>query len=89
MYSQYSSVLDNNTVRNWIDTAISNIGNIGTDVAAASAGGIIAAGGAIGSSFMAIGIALVIAFWILIDLPKLGREVNRFVRPKYREDVDM
>lgn len=61
----------------------------GGDIAAASANGVIAIGGFFGSTFMALGIALVIAFWILIELPAIGRETSKLIPKKYEEDSKM
>lgn len=62
---------------------------MGGDIATVSANGIIAVGGAIGSTFMALGIALVIAFWILIELPAIGRETTKLIPKRFKEDSKM
>ena len=48
-----------------------------------------AAGASLANIVMCIGFALVIAFWMLIDLPKLGPEVYRIVGDKHRADVEV
>ena len=62
---------------------------MGGDIATVSANGILAVGGAIGSTFMALGIALVIAFWILIELPAIGRETTKLIPKRFKEDSKM
>ena len=37
---------------------------------------------------MALGFALVIAFWILMELPAMGRETRRLIGPKHAEDAE-
>lgn len=62
---------------------------MGGDIATVGANGIIAIGGIIGSTFMALGIALVIAFWILVELPAIGRETTKLIPKRFEEDSKM
>ncbi|MDO5329136.1 MAG: AI-2E family transporter [Coriobacteriia bacterium] len=89
MHNQYGYILQSEAAQKAINDAMSTVSSIGSNIATASASGLFAVGGMLGTSFMAIGIALIIAFWILIELPKLGREVNRFIPSKYKEDSEM
>ena len=89
LYGQYGHYLQNPTVQKWVNDTAAALSNVGGDIASASANGIIAAGGFIGSMFMAIGIALVIAFWILVELPAIGHEASKFIKPAYDEDATM
>lgn len=86
LYSQYSHYLENPDIKNFVNDIGSNLGNMGVDIASASANGIIAAGGFAGNFFMVVGMAFVIAFWILIELPAIGRETKKLIKPKYEED---
>ena len=85
-YNQNSAFLNSPEVKQFINDSSKSLGDIGGGIATASANGIIATGGFIGNMFMAIGMALVIAFWILVALPKIGKEAKRFINPKYSED---
>ena len=89
LYSQYGHILKNPEVQKGIDEAMKNVGEIGGSIATAGVNGLVGFGGVIGSSFMAFGFALVIAFWVLIELPALGREASRFIKPKYKQDSEM
>ena len=89
MYDQYSDVLQSETVHNWLTSAVSAIGNFVQSFATATASGMVAAGASLANILMCIGFALVIAFWMLVDLPKLGREVYRLVSEEYHEDLRM
>ena len=62
---------------------------MGGDLASAGANGIIAVGGMVGSTFMALGIALVISFWILVELPAIGRETTKLIPKRFEEDSKM
>jgi predicted PurR-regulated permease PerM len=89
LYSQYADVLQNDTVRDWVASAASNIAGFVQSFATTTASGMVAAGASLANTFMCIGFGLVIAFWMLVDLPKLGREAYRIVGDKYREDAQM
>ncbi len=88
-YARYSDVLQNETVRGYANDALSALGQAATDVARQSASGVVAFGTGVVNTAVAIGFALVIAFWILIDLPALGREAMRLAGPKHRETMTM
>lgn len=89
MYNKYSYILQNSTIQDWINESAKNLGNIGSSVASAGANSVIIAGGIIGNTFMALAIALVIAFWILVELPSLGPEAKRLIPEKYSQDAIM
>ena len=79
LYSQYSDVLQNDSVQKWVADIAAAVGGFVQSFATTTASGVVAAGGALANIVMCIGFALVIAFWMLIDLPKLGREAYRIV----------
>ncbi len=88
-YSKYADVLQSEEVRNWLTNTLEAFGSWLQGFATASAAGVIDAGAALGNIVMCIGFALVISFWMLIELPNLGREVLRIISPKYHEDAEM
>ncbi len=89
LYDRYADVLQNDTVQQWTNDALTAIGTWASSFASESAAGVVALGTGVLNSFVAIGFALVVAFWILMDLPALGRECMRLVGPKRREDMEM
>ena len=88
-YSKYADVLQSEEVRNWLTNTLHSFGTWLQSFATTSATGVIDVGAALGNIIMCIGFALVIAFWMLIELPNLGREARRIISPKYQEDADM
>ena len=88
-YSKYGDVLQSEEVREWLTNALQSFGTWLQGFASASATSVINAGAALGNIVMCIGFGLVIAFWMLIELPNLGREMRRLISPKYQEDADM
>ena len=89
IYSQYADILQNDSVQKWFSEIGASVGGFVQSFATTTASGVVAAGGAFANIVMCMGFALVIAFWMLIDLPKLGREAYRIVGDKYHADAEM
>ena len=86
---QYSDILKDATVQSWIkqvsDSLYGFLGNF-ANVAGAS---IMEFGSFVANTAMVIGFALIISFWILMELPGINRELHRLVRPDLIQDFDM
>lgn len=89
LYAQYSYLLQNTQVHDWVNQALSTFAGWASTAASSSAEGVVVIGSNIASMAMAFGFSLVVSFWILIELPGLGREIKRLVGPRYAEDLDM
>lgn len=89
MYYQYSDVFQNETVRSYMNEALSALGTAASDLARQSATGVVAFGTGVVNVCIAVGFAMVIAFWILIELPALGRETMRLAGPAHKETAEM
>ena len=89
LYDRYADILQSEEVRNWITSVLQSFGSWLQGFASSSATGIIDAGASLANTVMCIGFALVIAFWMLIALPRLYREVLRLAGPAHHEDVEM
>ena len=89
LYSQYSYLLQNTQVHEWVNQALSTLAGWASGVASSSAEGVVVIGSNIASMAMAFGFSLVVSFWILIELPGLGREIKRLFGPRYAEDLNM
>lgn len=89
MYAQYGHFLKDQRVQNWVNDVTASLSAMGGSLAQVSANGVIAVGGFFGSTFMALGIALVVAFWILVELPAIGRETNKLIPKKFSVDAKM
>ncbi|MEG0147204.1 MAG: AI-2E family transporter [Raoultibacter sp.] len=88
-YAQYAAVLQNNVVHGWIDSALTSLSGWASNLAKDSATGVVAIGTTVMNSLMVIGFSLVVGFWILMELPALGRECNRLFSAKHAEDREM
>ena len=89
LYARYADVLQNDTVQGWITDAFNALVAWASTFARDSASGVVAIGTGVVNTFVALGFALVVAFWMLMELPDLGRESERLVGPKHREDLEM
>ena len=89
IYHRYASLFENESVRQGINDVLAAVGTWATDFFSQGASGAISIGTGVANSFVAIGFALVVAFWMLMELPDLGRESERLVGPKHREDLEM
>ncbi len=88
-YGRYADVMQSDTVQQWANEVFAALGAWASSVAKESANGVVAIGAGVASAFMAIGFGLVVAFWILMELPALGRECRRVCGAKRQEDLDM
>lgn len=86
---QYSALLTDATVQSWIkqvsDSLYGFVGNF-ANVAGAS---IVGLGSAVANTAMVLGFALVISFWVLMELPGIHREIRRLVSPERRDDYEL
>lgn len=89
MYARYAYMLEDESVRAFVADVQASAMEWAGDFAKNSASGAIAFGTGLANALMAIGFALVVAFWILMQLPQLGRECKRLVGDAHAEDLEM
>lgn len=89
LYSQYSDFLQSDTVQSWANDALGALLSWSSWLASSSASGVVAAGTSVVNTLVTIGFALVMAFWMLIDLPRLGREMRRLVGDGLQDDLTL
>jgi predicted PurR-regulated permease PerM len=87
IYSKYSIWFDNDTVRSVLSGIQSSVSEWASSFAGNAAGVVVDVGAAIANGATAIGFALVIAFWILMELPRMGAELKRIVPERYAADA--
>ncbi len=90
LYSQYGQIVVNNAeVQDAIRKIANSVGNAAMAIVNQAGGGIVSAGssfvGGLAVSFM----ALVVAFWLTMDLPKFKREIIVMVGPKRAEEFEI
>lgn len=89
IYHRYASLFENESVRQGINDVLAAAGTWATNFFSQSASGAISIGAGVANSFVAIGFGLVVAFWILMELPALGLECKRLAGPNRQEDLEM
>ena len=89
LYEQYADVLQSDQVQQWVNSALASFSEFLQSFATVSASTVVTAGASLANIVMCVGFALVIAFWMLIDLPKLGREAYRLVGDGRKTDAQM
>lgn len=89
LYARYADVLSNNTVQEYLSQALKALGDWASSFVRDGTTGVVAIGAGVVNSFVAIGFALVVAFWMLMELPALGPECKRLVGPKRADDLEM
>jgi len=87
--STHLSFLQNEVTEKWVDEAASSLMIWATDMAKNSANTLMAVGSSVGNFFVIIGFAMIISFWLLMELPALGRECKRIVAGKFEQDFEM
>ena len=88
LYTRYAPVLEDETVKSVISEVQKSAASFASSLAQGSASGIVAFSTTLANGLMALGFALVIAFWILLELPAMGRETRRLIGPKRAEDAE-
>ncbi|MDO4291421.1 MAG: AI-2E family transporter [Eggerthellaceae bacterium] len=87
VYARYAPMLEDQSVRNFINDAQGSLASWASSFAQVSASGIVDLGAGVANGLMAVGFALVIAFWVLMELPAIGRETTRLIGPKHADDA--
>ena len=88
IYARYAPVFEDDTVKSLIAEAQKAAASWAADIAQGSANGVVAFGTTLANGLMAFGFGLVIAFWVLMELPAIGRETRRLIGPKHAGDAE-
>lgn len=85
---KYADFLSNDTVQSAMASAGRSLTEWASSAASGAADAAMGIGTGIANAVYAIGFALIIAFWVLLELPAMGREVRRLMNPKYEEQAE-
>lgn len=89
MYAQYSYLFQDARFNSWLNDTLSSIGGWFSSFATVSAEGVVSAGSGVANAALVIGFSLVVSFWVLIELPSLGKEIKRVFGPRYEDDLNI
>lgn len=86
-YNDHLDVFENTAIKDMADSVNASIYSWASSIATNAASAIVNVGTGLVSFFTVVGFALVIAFWVLMELPGIGREAKRIINPKHYEDM--
>jgi predicted PurR-regulated permease PerM len=75
MYSQYGYILQDDALQRIINSSSSDLSHWATNFVSTQADNVIAASTSFANGVIVVGVSLIVGFWILMDLPKIGREI--------------
>ncbi|MEC4183856.1 AI-2E family transporter [Adlercreutzia sp. R21] len=88
LYGRYAQFFEDDTVKNLIAEAQKAAASWAAGIASGAGSGVMAFGTTLANGLMALGFGLVIAFWVLMELPAIGRETRRLIGPKHAGDAE-
>lgn len=89
LYAEYAVFLQDATIQEYVNNAFASLTNWASSLASQSAQGVAAFGSGVANTLLVVGFALVVAFWILLELPAIGKELTRLLGSRHGEDLMM
>ncbi|MEF2559666.1 MAG: AI-2E family transporter [Eggerthellaceae bacterium] len=89
VYAQYSYLFQDAQFNSWLNDVLSSVGTWFSSLATVSAESVVTVGSGAANTALVIGFSLVVAFWVLVELPAMGREVKRLFGPRFQEDLNI
>lgn len=89
MYAQYSYIFQDDKINSWINDTLHSVGGWFSSIASVSAEGVMTAGSSVANTALILGFSFVVSFWVLIELPALGREIKRLFGPRFQDDLNI
>jgi predicted PurR-regulated permease PerM len=86
-YQQYSYLLEDSNIQQLVGRAAADLSSWAGNMMSQSAQGVITFGTGLITSLMVLTMALIVGFWVLKDLPKIGRELRVIIGPEHEEEV--
>lgn len=87
LYKDYGHWLNNESIQSMVKSAENSMSSWASSLASGAANAVVDFGTTVANSFTAIGFALVIAFWVLLELPAIGSECKRIISPNFRDSA--
>lgn len=89
IYAQYSYIFQDDQINSWINDTLHSVGGWFSSIASVSAEGVMTAGSSVANTALILGFSFVVSFWVLIELPALGREIKRLFGPRFHDDLNI
>jgi predicted PurR-regulated permease PerM len=84
-YQKYSYLLEDSNIQQMVSSAATELSGWAGNLVSQSAQGVITLGTGVVTSVIVLTMALIVGFWVLKDLPKIGRELRVVIGPRYEE----
>lgn len=88
-FDEIAQYLDESGIQNVVATVTTELAKWAADMASSSANAIVGTATTIGNVFLVAGVSIIVGFWVLMDLPRFGKEIHNIVGPKYEEDLQV
>jgi predicted PurR-regulated permease PerM len=86
-YHQYRYLLEDSNIQQVVSNTASELSGWAGALVTQSAQGVITLGTNVVTTVIVFAVALIVGFWVLMDLPTIGRELRVVIGPKYEEEV--
>jgi predicted PurR-regulated permease PerM len=86
-YHEYRHLLEDSNIQQAVSGAASELSGWARSMVSQSAQGVIVFGTNVVTTAIVISMSLIVGFWVLKDLPKIGRELRVVIGPKREEDA--
>ncbi|MDR1422919.1 MAG: AI-2E family transporter [Coriobacteriales bacterium] len=86
-YPRYQYLLEDSAIQQIISSVGGELSTWSVNMARQSVSQFITIGTGMVTAVLAVFVALVVSFWILKDLPRIGRELRIIIGPRFVEDV--
>jgi predicted PurR-regulated permease PerM len=87
IYHNYRDVIQDTNIQQVVTSLGEELTRWSVGLASESASFMFTAGSSIANAFLVAGVSLIVGFWILKDLPTIGKEIMVIVGPRRSEDV--
>ena len=86
-YLQYSYLLEDSNIQGIVSSAAADLSSWATDLVSRSTQFLVTFSVGLVTSLIVLLVSLVVGFWILMDMPKIGREIRIMIGPKREEEA--
>jgi predicted PurR-regulated permease PerM len=86
-YAQYHYLLEDSNIQQMVTSVGGELSTWAVNMVRQSATQVVTWGASMVTGAIAVLVALVVSFWVLKDLPRIGRELRIIIGPRFEEDV--
>jgi predicted PurR-regulated permease PerM len=87
VYEQYGYLLQDSNVQQVVGEVANELSRWATNFTSQQAANALALGTNAGNALMVVAVSMIVGFWVLIDLPRIGREIRVLVGPSREADA--